>query len=112
MEQNPQENPVQKLRGELRDRIAAGGDPHFPGINPDRLENEDMEMYKKLRDGTLSREELVQWRDGLFATEHERPKANKNEAIVKDHSDRGNFAAWMVNAFGKLELERLENAQS
>lgn len=106
-----QESPLQKLRGELRERIAVIDDPHFKGMDAERLEDEDIEIYKKLRDGTLSQKELVQWRDKVFATESERPKAKTDEEVLKDHSDRGNFAAWMVNAFTELELKRLEDAQ-
>lgn len=96
-----------ELRARLRERLAKESDADFAGINRDLLEDEDIDIYGKLRDGTLSSGELAAWRDRIFATESERPKAGTDALYLQEFSDRGNFAAWVANKFGYLQLEEM-----
>lgn len=98
---------TEELRGQLRELIAKGDDPHFQGINLDLVKDEDIEMYGKFFYGTLSLKEITAWSREIFATEAERPKAVTDQLVVKDHSDRGNFAAWMANRFAELQLQQM-----
>ncbi len=102
-----QPTKLEELHTRVREIIAKGGEAHLAGINPDLLEDEDFKLYGKLRDGTLAMDELVAWKDEIFATETTRAKADTNEPILKDHSDRGNFAAWIANQFAHLQMEQL-----
>ncbi|MDP3772618.1 MAG: hypothetical protein Q8Q94_04605 [bacterium] len=107
--ESPERQPMkhEELHMQLREIIMKGDNAHFAGINPDLLKEEDIELYGKLRDETLSTDELVVWKNEIFATEATRAKADTNEPILKDHSDRGNFAAWIANQFAHLQMERM-----
>ncbi len=94
-----------EIREELRAR-AADGDG-FAGIHIDALPDEDIDIYEKLIQETLSFEEFSRWKDGIFAVEQERQRQENGGPVLERFSDRGNFAAAMANKYGELQLKEL-----
>lgn len=106
---SPEQQPdkQESTRRELRQRLVQETDSDFAGINRDLLNDTDIDIYDKLCDGTLTSAELVSWRNEIFATEKDRPKADTDALYLREFSDRGNFAAWITNKFGSLQLEEM-----
>lgn len=111
MKENFPHNEEDKVLFELRQEIAGIAkeelekkkkrkkyDPHFKNFNPQELTNEDLSIYKKFKEGTLTEEDFENWSKTIS-----KDLGPKIEEIKKefDYSrpelTRLNFSAWLSN---------------
>ncbi|MFY9462092.1 MAG: hypothetical protein WAP51_02730 [Candidatus Sungiibacteriota bacterium] len=95
-----------KEEWESRGHAGAAYDPHFGDIEPGLLTDKDRVIWHKVKNQTLTREELEQYRQELaeeFKT-----------ASPEEKKSRGTFQAMAVNKAAfiiKRELEKLNRAK-
>ena len=88
---------IRGLKRVEEETLARGehGTAHFHYVNPDKLTEEDAEIYQKYLDGQLTKEDFINYREQF--------------ALDKMGESRGDFAAYLGNLlqidFMRKELE-------
>lgn len=97
IKQNENQEIYEKLRQEIAEvqefelnnkKNGFKYNPHFDGIKPEELTNEDLEIFKRFKEGTLTRGEFTKYQSSFWEN---------------SGNQRGIFMAWVANKLSSKE---------
>lgn len=95
---------ISELKRKEDDKEDSSSHFQFGEFNPADLTEKDMEIYEKFKKGTLSVEELDQYRDQVMKEED--VVAPKNEDLIPKFKTRGLLVGYIANKLGGILMRK------